>query len=680
MDQSIIKLLKVKETDLRIDTIHQCKTSIDKGIHIGGAYSCLLPLTALFYGGFMKLNISDPTDPNQDLFILSKGHSVAAMASIYADLGYFDKSMLDNSRSFESNLNAHPGPLLPGVPVSTGPLGHGLSISCGFATYRKLHECGDIYCMVGDGELHEGSNWEGILYAPDKKLDNFCVLVDRNNGQSDCLNELVVSLGDLAGKFKSFGWNVYNVDGTSMENVCDVIGKFKNEPRGGKPTVIICNTSKGFGGFASVTKNHKATITDEIVDEELRFQKTRREERIMKLLGMNVTKDMLDFAERLNYQLITENDRLTDIKSIEPVIKVKRAVKRNKTISYNPAMLPVLEMGKEYMCDKVVKSTISAFAHDARIFSIDSDLANTSGLQEGVSAVDETRALNAGIAEAHMMNMSEALAAEGCNIWNSTFTVFFDCRAFRRIAVSYQERMENIHSGGNLNEGHGLDITYLATAPNLETQTNGATHMGNDDELIYGEIGYLKIIDVSCPKQLVSVMRWIAEGNKGLVYLRVPRFKIQALYSDNYKFEYGIAYPLCDNKEAVYVVISSGRGVHEALKAEAELAKNGIGIEVIDMPSIDEKYFCWVAQSDKQIIFLEQNNGYLYQAFLGILAHRKIEIPVKKLAAFNCRKEDGSLQFIHSGTYKEISKALKLDASNLIAYITDSYNDTIGKM
>lgn len=669
MDKTFLQLLRIKESDIRIETILQCKTSVDKGIHIGGAYSCILPLTALFYGGYIRLNIYDPTDSDQDLFILSKGHSLAAMASIYADLGYFDKSVLCNSRSVKSILNAHPGPLLPGVPVSTGPLGHGISVSCGFATYRKLHECGDIYCMVGDGELHEGSNWEGILYAADKRLDNLCVMVDRNYGQSDCLNDLVVSLGDLAGKFSAFGWKVYDIDGTSMEEVCEALGKFKNAPRGGKPTVILCSTSKGFGGFAAVTGNHKATIEDDIVDRELELQRARRQERIQRLQGLAATRELMDLASGLNYQLVTKNNKIMDIIPTEQFTKVKKAAGRNKTVAYNPALLPAPELGKEYMCDQIVRSTMSVFACDPKVYSIDSDLANTSGLQDGVGMTDRTRALNAGIAEAHMMNMSEALAAEGCNVWNSTFAVFFDCRAFRRIAISYQERLENISSGGNLSEGHGLDITYLATAPNLETQTNGATHMGNDDELVYGEIAYLKIIDICCPQQLVSAMRWIAEGNKGLVYLRIPRYRIQTLYQEDYRFEFGKAYPLCENRESRAVVISSGRGVHEALKAEAELIKDNISIDVIDMPSVDEEYFCRIAGCGKEIIFLEQNNGYLYQAFLRVLAQRKTDIPVKSLTAFNCRKEDGSLQFIHSGTYKELAGALKLDAASLISYI-----------
>src|SRR5690606_28346056 len=117
---------------------------------------------------------------------------------------------------------------------------------------------------------------------------------------------------------------------------------------------------------------------------------------------------------------------------------------------------------------------------DPRVVSIDSDLASTSGLQAGISFVDKGRALNVGVAEANMLLIGEAFAALGANTWVSTFCPFFDWKILRRIAVGHQERLEAIEAKGWLSEGHGLDLTMLATAADLETQSNGATHMGND--------------------------------------------------------------------------------------------------------------------------------------------------------------------------------------------------------
>src|ERR1700674_991902 len=113
--QGILRLLAIKDSDIRILTLEQCRDAVDKGLHAGGAFSATIPLVALFYGGFLDLDIADPTRRGPDMFTLSKGHAVAALASIYAELGYFDRAHLKNSRSFHSVLNGHPGPILPGI-------------------------------------------------------------------------------------------------------------------------------------------------------------------------------------------------------------------------------------------------------------------------------------------------------------------------------------------------------------------------------------------------------------------------------------------------------------------------------------------------------------------------------------------------------------------------------------
>src|SRR5881628_2381703 len=154
--QGILKLLAVKDSDIRILTLEQCRDAIDKGLHAGGAFSATIPLVALFYGGFIDIDIGDPTRRGQDLFVLSKGHAVAALASIYAELGYFDRSVLRNSRSYKSILNGHPGPILPGIHLATGPMGQGFGVAQGFAIASRISPRFDSYCMCGDGELQEG--------------------------------------------------------------------------------------------------------------------------------------------------------------------------------------------------------------------------------------------------------------------------------------------------------------------------------------------------------------------------------------------------------------------------------------------------------------------------------------------------------------------------------------------
>src|SRR5438034_10408526 len=217
--QGILKLLAVKDSDVRILTLEQCRDAVDKGLHAGGAFSATIPLVTLFYGGFIDVDVADPTRRGQDMFTLSKGHAVAALASIYAELGYFGQETLKNSRSYESILNGHPGPVLPGIQIATGPMGQGFGVAQGFAIAGRTAPRFDSYCMSGDGELQEGPIWEAVMFAGSKKLDNLCLLVDRHYGQLDLANRMIFPMPELEPVFTSFGWNAVNVDATQYDGV-----------------------------------------------------------------------------------------------------------------------------------------------------------------------------------------------------------------------------------------------------------------------------------------------------------------------------------------------------------------------------------------------------------------------------------------------------------------------------
>jgi transketolase C-terminal domain/subunit len=315
------------------------------------------------------------------------------------------------------------------------------------------------------------------------------------------------------------------------------------------------------------------------------------------------------------------------------------------------------------------------YARDTHVISIDSDLGTTSGLEAGVAAVDQQRALNVGVAEANMMLIGEAFAALGNNVWVSTFCPFFNWQVLRRIAVGQQERLEAIHSEtGWLSEGHGLDLTFLATAANFETRTNGATHMGNDDITTFDAVGQLKIIDVCCPQQLLSIIKWIMEGNRGLVYLRVMRNEAAVIYDGDYEFSFGAGRRLRASKEERAVIISSGRGVHEALAAAAICSRRGFEAGVVDMPSVDEGLLMEICNSGKLLVFAEQNNGYLWQNFLKVLYRNrdKVDMEVlKRTLTINTLDEDGKPHFIHSATYEELIAAFGL-APEAIADVVES--------
>jgi transketolase N-terminal domain/subunit/transketolase C-terminal domain/subunit len=664
--QGILKLLAIKDSDIRILTLEQSRDAVDKGVHAGGALSATIPLVTLFHGGFMDIDIENPTRRGQDMFTLSKGHAVAALASIYAELGYFDRAHLRNSRSFHSILNGHPGPILPGIHIATGPMGQGLGVAQGFAIAGRTAPRFDSFVLTGDGELQEGPIWECVMFAATRHLDNFCVLVDRNYGQLDLSNRMVFPMPDLAPVFTSFGWNASNVDATDYEGVYNALRHFRYGERNGKPTAIICHSTKGFGGLSDFLNKHKVTTSDELIAQEIELQTEQRCRRVddfksfYSKLEPEARKFIANAAVRMHLNA-------GDFKQqIGPVL-LRRAPIRDKKVRYCAGLLPKIDPKKEYAASEIVTAAMKVFARDTRVVSIDSDLGTTSGLEAGVAAVDQNRALNVGVAEANMNLIGEGFAALGCNTWVSTFCPFFDWKVLRRIAVGHQERLEAIAApDGWLTEGHGLDLTMLATAANFETRTNGATHMGNDDSLVFDAIAHLRIVDVSCPRQMLSLMQWIMAGNRGLLYVRVMRTPSAVIYDSDYQFEFGKGSILRRSDDDCAAIVSSGRGVHEALAAWKRCADAGTPVRIVDIPSIDEELLVELRRWGKPVFIAEQNNGFIWQSFLKLLYRRReLGVDPANVIAINTLDSQGRAQFIHSGTYEELVSAFGLSGESL---------------
>jgi transketolase len=682
VNKAITQLLTIKDSDIRLLSLYQCRHAVDNAIHIGGAFSATIPMVCLFYGGIIDVNVAQPTATDQDLFVLSKGHAVATLASIYADLGYFEPSVLQNSRSITSILNGHPGPLLPGVHVATGPMGQGMGVAQGFAIAGQKSPSFDVYAITGDGELQEGSIWETVMYAGFKRLENLCVMVDNNGGQLDIVNTLHFPYHGLGTSFSSFGWRVIEVDATKHHSVYTALLEFKYGERDGRPTAIICKSTKGHGGFSDYMNNHKTSISNEVLDQEgglQTLQRTAREREFCDLFNLLTTDDkyadvvtsIRQHAAHMGFIINSKEGIALQVSTLQTPVKTQKAPDRNKKINYSSKALPVLEKGKMYGAHKVIESAMKAFALDERIVSIDSDLASTSGLQSGVGFVDKTRALNVGVAEANMMLIGEAFAILGYNTWISTFCPFYDWKVLRRIAVGHQERLEVIADKGWLSEGHGVDLTLVATAADLETQSNGATHMGNDDALLLNEAAHVKIINVSCPQQLLGVLRWIAEGNKGIIYMRILRANAAAVYDADFEFEFGKAYYLKQATDAGCHIVTSGRGVYEALGAADRLEERGFPVNVIDMPSIDENTIMELYRSGKPVFIAEQNNGYLWTNFRKVLFEREATIDTTRMIPVNTTSR-GGLHYIHSGTYTELAAHYGLDAEQLSEKIYNS--------
>lgn len=215
--------------------------------HIGGSLSAVELLTVLFHKCMKNVpqwHRSEDFD-KRDRFVLSKGHISPAYYSVLSQLGYFGKEELLTFRKFGSRLQGHPTPLCPGVEVATGSLGQGLSIACGISLALKLNKNNaNVFVLMGDGELQEGSVWEGFMNASHRKLDNLVAIIDRNRLQIDGETEKIKSLDPLDEKIKAFGWNVIEIDGHDIQAIYDAIETAKKNT---SPTAIIANTIKGRG-------------------------------------------------------------------------------------------------------------------------------------------------------------------------------------------------------------------------------------------------------------------------------------------------------------------------------------------------------------------------------------------------------------------------------------------------
>lgn len=217
-----------------------------KSGHPGGSLSAVEILTALYFDE-MNVDPRNPKKEDRDRFVLSKGHAAPVLYSTLAEKGYFDKSELNSLRKIGAMLQGHPDMKgTPGVEMSTGSLGQGFSVASGMAMASKLDNAPwRVYTVLGDGEVQEGIVWEAAMSAAHYKLDNLVAFLDYNGLQIDGQVENVMNIGPIGSKFKSFGWNVIEIDGHDFDQIFAALDMAKETV--GKPTMIIAKTVKGKG-------------------------------------------------------------------------------------------------------------------------------------------------------------------------------------------------------------------------------------------------------------------------------------------------------------------------------------------------------------------------------------------------------------------------------------------------
>lgn len=241
MNEDLVKLVPQVRRDI-LRMVH----AVNSG-HPGGSLGCVEFFVTLY-----KRILEVKNDSNQkDMFILSNGHISPVYYSTLARSGYFDLKELDTFRKINSRLQGHPTNHdgLPGINISSGSLGQGVSVGLGLALSKKLNNDPSlVYVLTGDGELQEGQNWEAFMYASANKVDNIIVTVDYNGQQIDGSTEDVLDIGNLKQKFEAFGWKVLEVEkGNSLDKVYEILSIAKENSKKGKPIVILMKTVMGNG-------------------------------------------------------------------------------------------------------------------------------------------------------------------------------------------------------------------------------------------------------------------------------------------------------------------------------------------------------------------------------------------------------------------------------------------------
>lgn len=233
-----LQAYKIRKTLL--ETIH----TVSSG-HIGGSMSIAEILSVLYFDE-MNIDPKDPHKADRDRLVLSKGHCSPALYSTLALRGFFPVEHLKTFRKIDSDLSGHVEIHVPGVDMSAGSLGQGLSVALGMALYGKCKKYSNhVYCILGDGEIQEGQVWEAAMAAGFYKADSLIAFVDNNKIQLDGRLEEVMSPYPIGEKFEAFGWNVIRVNGHDTAQVGDAVELAKEQK--GKPTVIVCDTVKGKG-------------------------------------------------------------------------------------------------------------------------------------------------------------------------------------------------------------------------------------------------------------------------------------------------------------------------------------------------------------------------------------------------------------------------------------------------
>ncbi|MBG99784.1 MAG: transketolase [Solibacterales bacterium] len=578
IQNSIIDGLQDKATLMRIHSI-RATTEAGSG-HPTSCTSAAEIMSALFFS-VMRYDPQDPAHPDNDVFVLSKGHAAPVLYAAWAEAGYLSKDELLNLRKITSELEGHPPASLPFVDLATGSLGQGLSAGVGIALAARIDKRAQrVYVLLGDGESAEGSVWEAAAMASYSNVTNLCATIDINRLGQSAPTMLGHDIETYKKRWEAFGWQAFTVDGHSIEELItayEQAAEIKD-----RPSVILARTFKGKGiNFAEdqdnwhgkpIPRGDKADNAIQILEKQLSG------------------KDFL-----WNPKLPSP----TDVDSVTTVV----------------APEPPYALGDKIATRQAFGAALAALSGvDSRIVALDGDVKNSTFTQE-IENERPNHFFQGFIAEQNMVGVAMGLAARGKIAFAASFACFLS-RAYdfmRMAAIS------------------NTNVKLIGTHAGISIGEDGPSQMGLEDiAMTCAEPNYT----VLYPSDGTSAWRAIelAAENEGPFYVRTSRPATPVIYDPTEEFEVGKAKVIRQSDNDQVTVIGAGVTLFEALTAHEQLKNEGINIRVIDLFSvqpIDQETLVSAVRATKgRVVTVEDHyaHGGIGDAVLSTLSTEAVKV------------------------------------------------------
>jgi transketolase len=574
--------------------------------HLGSSFSAMDIVTWLYYE---EMNIRDVgfDSPERDIYFSSKGHDVPGLYATMYSLGVLPDEKLLRLRRL-GGLDGHPDLNIPGIEANSGSLGMGISKGRGMAWAKKHFGYeGRVYVLTGDGEWQEGQNYEALHSAVQQKIDNLTVIVDNNKVQSDKLVQEIMSLGDIAAKYRAFGWHVQCIDAHNYRQIEQALTEAKKV--NGRPQIIIADTIKGRGvSFME----HPAAL--EIGNGLYPWHSGAPDDESFK-------RGYAELIERVNSAMTALGLTPLKLKDIAPEEKrPPAAMLAGEPLSQAAQERLSAKVTDEYIARAYGQALVDLAARRQDIVVLDADLSSDCKVRDFEVTYPE-RFIENGIAEQDMVSMAGGLARQGLLPVVNSFASFLASRANEQIYNNASEKTKIIYA-----------LHYAGLIP----AGPGKSHQSLRDISLFAALPNCTILQPCNAAETQMVMEYSVEEAKESVALRFiigpsPR-KIQL--PKDYKLTFGKGVALTEGKDAIMFAYGPVM-LHEALLASELLTERGIGLQVINLPWLNRVDMKWLEKTIKpyELVFVLEDHhpsGALADYLLELLAVSRNHLLAKR--------------------------------------------------